>query len=102
MKRIIGWWLILALVAGCDTSTYDHNKNLRLTEFKKAAAFVGLFREGTKLPGTNVSVRLPQQFTAGFVEGSADPKKPDQAIDLRRLYPPFGALSRFQSVLRGE
>jgi hypothetical protein len=71
---------LLAVVCGvgCSSGRYDADYAQRLVAYHADAAFAGLNRQATTLPGTRLGLRLPRQLFTPVSDEQAD-----------RLTPPF-------------
>src|SRR3989304_1296552 len=84
VKRHIatGFVLLLGICWGCGTGEYERRLEARIAELKTESKFKYL-ASAVDVPGTRVSIRIPQDFNnTSLIEGAMIDGKP---VDARRL-----------------
>jgi hypothetical protein len=88
--------LVVVCGVGCSSGRYDADYAQRLTAYHADAAFAGLNRQATTLPGTRLGLRLPRQLFTPVSDEQAD-----------RLTPPFlrqfpGRVATYEAMLEAN
>lgn len=88
--------VLLLPLAGCGVSAYETKMAETVDRLERLERFSALYEVDSQVPGTGVTLRIPQGFTTAYNESSADPVSNQGTIDPNRVQPPFIKLPGFR------
>lgn len=81
--------------SGCSTQQYEQQMAASLVAHERANRFSKLYAAALQLPGTPVSLRVPEVFKVAFTPESKDPVQLQETVRPERVQPPFIELPGF-------